>query len=129
MRSASRTWLLFTLFLFGFTQIAQAQQFRWTHNGARPQAMGNAYVAVADDYNALFYNPAGLARLDDWGVEIINPWLEVSASTVDFISDIVELSSGTSTGGTSGILDLFETQTGKNQHAALGLTPHFIRKY
>jgi hypothetical protein len=29
----------------------------------RAIGMGNAFVAVADDYNALFYNPAGLARL------------------------------------------------------------------
>lgn len=31
--------------------------------GARPLAMGGAFVAVADDENALFYNPAGLAWL------------------------------------------------------------------
>lgn len=29
--------------------------------GARPVAMGQAFTAVADDANALFYNPAGLA--------------------------------------------------------------------
>jgi len=29
--------------------------------GARPLAMGGAFVGVADDGNALFYNPAGLA--------------------------------------------------------------------
>ena len=29
--------------------------------GARPVAMGGAYTAVADDANALFWNPAGLA--------------------------------------------------------------------
>lgn len=31
--------------------------------GARPSAMGGAYVAVADDINSTFFNPAGLARL------------------------------------------------------------------
>lgn len=31
--------------------------------GARPLAMGGAFVGVADDENALFYNPAGLASL------------------------------------------------------------------
>jgi hypothetical protein len=29
--------------------------------GARPVGMGGAYTAVADDANALFWNPAGLA--------------------------------------------------------------------
>jgi hypothetical protein len=32
--------------------------------GIRPLGMGNAFVAVADDRNALYYNPAGLSNLD-----------------------------------------------------------------
>ncbi len=32
-------------------------------SGARPLAMGGAFVGLADDGNALFFNPAGLARL------------------------------------------------------------------
>lgn len=32
--------------------------------GARPQGMGGAFVAVADDSNALYWNPAGLTQLD-----------------------------------------------------------------
>ena len=31
--------------------------------GARPEGMGGAYAAVADDLNALFWNPAGLAAV------------------------------------------------------------------
>jgi hypothetical protein len=31
--------------------------------GTRPLGMGDAFLAVADDRNALYYNPAGLARL------------------------------------------------------------------
>ena len=33
--------------------------------GARPLAMGGAFVGLADDGNALFYNPAGLAWIQD----------------------------------------------------------------
>jgi hypothetical protein len=32
--------------------------------------MGDAFVAVANDYNALFYNPAGLARLESGEVNL-----------------------------------------------------------
>lgn len=32
--------------------------------GARPQGMGKAFVAVADDANALFYNIAGITQID-----------------------------------------------------------------
>jgi len=35
--------------------------------GARPVAMGGAYTAVADDANALFWNPAGLALNPTFG--------------------------------------------------------------
>lgn len=34
-----------------------------TDPGVRPPAMGGAFVAVADDINAIYYNPAGLALL------------------------------------------------------------------
>ncbi|APJ02424.1 hypothetical protein [Silvanigrella aquatica] len=35
-----------------------------THLGARPLGMGNAFVGVADDENALFDNPAGIGYTD-----------------------------------------------------------------
>ncbi|MFH1540744.1 MAG: hypothetical protein ABID79_02690 [Elusimicrobiota bacterium] len=31
--------------------------------GARPAALGGAFVAIADDANTVFYNPAGLSRI------------------------------------------------------------------
>lgn len=31
--------------------------------GARPQGLGGAFCALADDHNAIYYNPAGLAKL------------------------------------------------------------------
>jgi hypothetical protein len=34
-------------------------------NGVRPLAMGGAFTGLADDENALFYNPAALAYLDN----------------------------------------------------------------
>ncbi len=37
------------------------QSKEWTEYGVRPLAMGNAFVAIADDENAFYYNPAGLA--------------------------------------------------------------------
>ena len=32
--------------------------------GIKAQAMGNAFIGVADDYSALYWNPAGLTQLD-----------------------------------------------------------------
>jgi len=36
--------------------------------GARALGMGGAFVAVANDANALYYNPAGLALIEDHDV-------------------------------------------------------------
>lgn len=59
-------------------------------HGIRPLGMGNAFVAVADDRNVLYYNPAGLAHLERTRVSgvgvhgaIDDEFLEV----VDFIRE------------------------------------------
>lgn len=39
--------------------------------GTRPLGMGKAFVAVADDSNSLFLNPAGLSIVKDWGANSI----------------------------------------------------------
>ncbi len=38
-------------------------QFLKIGAGARPTAMGDSFVGIADDINAVYYNPAGLANL------------------------------------------------------------------
>jgi len=47
------------VFLLGFTTSAFACV------GARPMAMGGAFIAVSDDANATYWNPAGLSQLED----------------------------------------------------------------
>ncbi len=37
-------------------------------SGARALGMGKAFVAAADDVNSIFFNPAGLAYTDNWGL-------------------------------------------------------------
>jgi len=45
--------------------------------GARPVAMGGAFVAVADDANTTYWNPAGLAQLEEAEITAMhNEWLE-----------------------------------------------------
>ena len=62
--------------------------------GARPAALGGAYVGLADDYSALYYNPSGItgARLSepwDGGSELTPPAAAtyVAASYNSWISD------------------------------------------
>jgi hypothetical protein len=63
--------------------------------GARPAALGGAYVGLADDYAALYYNPAGIT-----GIRLAEPWNDgeeltaapratyVAASYNSWISDL-----------------------------------------
>ncbi|MCX6117412.1 MAG: hypothetical protein NT027_07720 [Proteobacteria bacterium] len=126
---------LFTALFFAANALCSqklfANELKWTHFGLRPLGMGNAYVAVADDYNALFYNPAGLARLKTWSFEIINPQIGVSANTVSTINDVTALLNGgaSDSSGKSSVqsaLEIFETLSGKPQYVNVGLTPHLV---
>jgi len=47
-----------------FLQPANAQIRNQVFAGTRPRSMGDAFVAVADDGNAIYWNPAGLARME-----------------------------------------------------------------
>ncbi|MGB8318362.1 MAG: PorV/PorQ family protein [Ignavibacteriaceae bacterium] len=48
----------------GFTIAKYAGEFMAIGVGGRPLGMGGAYVAIANDVTAGYYNPAGLAHLD-----------------------------------------------------------------
>lgn len=58
---------------------------------ARPAAMGEAFTAVADDQNALYYNPAGLARLNTWYLEVLSLQFGFSHDFVDGMDPIMDL--------------------------------------
>lgn len=102
-----------------------AYKTKWTHYGVRPLAMGNAFVSVVDDFNALFYNPAGLARIKEWDGEFLNPTLETSKDTPSFLTSLQELSSGDSS-STKEVLKLIKENTGKHHHLGAMWTPHLI---
>lgn len=67
---------------------AQADQFNSLFRGARAAAMGNAFTAVADDEEALFYNPAGLAGIQGFSFHLFDGMLDTSN---DLISDYPNL--------------------------------------
>lgn len=49
--------------------------FRHARMGARPKALGSAYVSLADDANAAYWNPAGLVRDSRVSLMLTNAWL------------------------------------------------------
>jgi hypothetical protein len=76
----------FAMVLFCITSMAADGAFEDVELGARPLGMGSAFVATADDASAIFWNPAGLTRVD--GRELTMSYMElydlVSYSSVGY---------------------------------------------
>lgn len=49
--------------------------FRHQYMGARPKAMGSAFVSLADDANAAYWNPAGLTRSNRLALMATRAWM------------------------------------------------------
>ncbi|MFH1844037.1 MAG: hypothetical protein ABIF77_12595, partial [bacterium] len=49
--------------------------FRHARMGARPKALGSAFVSLVDDANAVYWNPAGLTRDDRLQLMLTRSWL------------------------------------------------------
>jgi len=49
--------------------------FRHARMGARPKALGSAFVSLADDANAAYWNPAGLMHAPDSSLMLTRSWL------------------------------------------------------
>jgi hypothetical protein len=62
-----RTALITCALLVALSTPARAD-FRHARMGPRPRAMGSAFVAVADDANAVYWNPAGMTQLDHFEI-------------------------------------------------------------
>lgn len=98
---------------------AEAGFLRVPYEGIRPTGMGNAYVAIADDKNALFYNPAGLAYFEGFHANLIDVMM-------GFDSDLTfhRVRHALFDGQYDDVLD-FEG----NQYVRLGTFPSILTKY
>lgn len=74
---------LFSLFVVNAEGGAVPSPFVY---GIRPLGMGGAFTAVADDYNLLMYNPAGLANIKKWYFTLLQLDIGTNSKTLDMIS-------------------------------------------
>lgn len=81
------------------------------YESPRAMGMGGAFVAVANDYNALFYNPAGLARVDE---SQFNGALEFGLSGQQFLDFAKDLDTASKVQGTSESFNAFYDVLQKN---------------
>lgn len=108
-----------------FAASAGARELPRYFQGARPLGMGGAFTAVADDENALFYNPAGLDRVEEWGMAIVNPLVEVGEKGYRFYRD----SQDADLDDTREVVDLLRDYLGEYIHYRAALFPHFVMKH
>ena len=100
--------------------------------GSRPAGLGNAYVAIADDPTAMYWNPAGISRLQGHEVFVNhNNWF--ADISVDYSGAVVKISDNAAFGANLTILSMEEIEvtrygnedTGETYRAgnlAIGLT-------
>lgn len=122
--------ILFSVIAFSFVSIsvisgsANAAPLETFYSGIRPLAMGNAFTAIADDKNAVFYNPAGLNSVKDGRVDLLSPLIEVSQTIVDLGND----ASGLDTTDTSGTVDSLKKYVGNHLRGRASVFPNYTRK-
>lgn len=69
---------------------SSAKEYPYLYKGVRPLGMGGAFVAISDDANALFYNPAGLADIKSPRASLFAVEIESSRKAYDTLSDALD---------------------------------------
>lgn len=73
--------ILLMFFAVSFVFSATKDEFV---KGVRPMGMGGAFLAVSDDENAFFYNPAGITQRNSKLVQIFSLDIGINRGTLDF---------------------------------------------
>jgi long-chain fatty acid transport protein len=74
-------------------QSAKAGGYEWGGLGSRAQAMGGAFIGLADDWTAIYWNPAGLSQLRGAGAgfDFSSPHIEIKDGDSVANSPIAEM--------------------------------------
>lgn len=124
----------FLIFLFGLINIGfSLPDSPGLYRGLRPLGMGNAFIAVSDDKDALFYNPAGLNDVEEGYIEIFNPTFDISLTIISVLQSMLDLNTeigaAASDDEQSDILETAVTDNlGKFMGIRFAFTPGYTRK-
>jgi hypothetical protein len=99
---------------------ALAAPYPTLHRGVRPLGMGGAFTALADDENALFYNPAGLSAIQQLDLAVLNPLVDVSKKSIDLFEDAQDID----TDDVGQVSDLMRQYIGEHQHLQASFFPY-----
>ena len=124
-----KIWTVFMLILMTWlSQTVYAGELPVFYKGIRPLGMGGAFTAVADDENAMFYNPAGLNSIKGLGgVSILNPYVEASKNVNAFFKDVQDIAdASTNTEQSQLAAQLLEDWLGEHLHLRGGAFPNAV---
>jgi len=99
---------------------AFAAELAEINRSIRALGMGNAYTTIAQDRDALFYNPAALSRVKGFEFVIFDP--QLAANGQEIIEDVRSTQSGGS------ISDTLRQYYGKNAWVGGGFKSAFVAK-
>jgi len=85
LKNFTKIGIILFVFMFLGVSALYAKGYPKLYRGVRPMGMGGAFAAVADDQNAMYYNPAGLAKINRLNMGIFNPIIDVSDNTIDLL--------------------------------------------
>jgi len=116
--------LIFTVVLSLFsTSNIFAGEYSYIYKGVRPMGMGGAFVAVSNDANALFYNPAGLADITERRVSLLNLAAETSPDGYDMFSDALDVDFDSAEETAS----FLQSYIGEYSHVGLSFFPYYVK--
>jgi len=101
------------------------------YRGLRPLGMGNAFIGVSDDHNAMFYNPAGLNDVERFRIEVLNPTVTVSYNVVNIVKSVLDVMDdlGDEAGGASAVFeDVVGANLGKFTSFKVAMSPGLTMK-
>ncbi len=104
------------------SSVAKAQEFREFYTGVRQLGMGGAYTAVVNDETAVLTNPAGLGKLREATITLIDP--ELSGSFND--TKAVNLSNLSSVQSLQGLSSLLNTNRLMHWNAKAQFFPSIV---
>lgn len=92
------------------------------YTGVRMLGMGGVYVNTVNDETALLTNPAGLGKLRDYTVTVVDPELHGAFAN----TEIVNVTNFMEAISIQGLLDRLNQARGQHWHSKLQLFPSFV---
>lgn len=109
------------ILLLFVSSLCLADEYPYIYKGFRPMGMGGAFVAVSNDANALFYNPAGLADIEKTRVSLFSLEIETDKNTVSLIQDGLKTDFSNGTESSQFVRD----HMGDHDHLGLAIVPSY----